>query len=90
MTSEPRPEPGRGTPADPPADAPADGGDASFEDLYARLEAVAAALEQGDLPLERAVALYDEGIQLARACQRMLEAVEQRVEMLREAYDAPF
>ena len=61
--------------------------DEPFEALFARLEEVTALLEAGDVPLDRSVALYEEGIQLAQRCQRLLADVEQRIEQLREAYD---
>lgn len=61
--------------------------DESFEALFARLEAITAQLEAGDLPLERSVELYAEGMRIAERCQRMLADASQRVERLREAYD---
>ncbi len=62
--------------------------DASFEALFTRLEEVTALLESGDLPLERSVQLYEEGMRVAERCQQLLAGVEQRVEQLREAYDS--
>ena len=59
----------------------------SFEALFARLEDVTAQLETGDVALDRAVALYEEGMTLAQRCQRLLSEAEQRIEQLREAYD---
>ena len=70
------------TPEPPAGDA-----DDSFEALFARLEAITAQLEAGDLPLERSVELYAEGMRIAERCQRMLADASQRVERLREAYD---
>lgn len=61
--------------------------DESFEALFTRLEAITAQLEGGDLPLERSVELYAEGMRIAERCQRMLADASQRVERLREAYD---
>ena len=62
-------------------------GVASFEQLYSRLEAVTARLEAGDLALDEAVKLYEEGVDLARRAQALLADAEQRIERLREAYD---
>ena len=59
----------------------------TFEALFARLEDVTAQLEAGEVPLDRAVALYEEGMTLAQRCQRLLSEAEQRIEQLREAYD---
>lgn len=56
-----------------------------FEALYARLEQLTEQLEQGGLTLEQSVALYEEGIGVARRCQALLAAVEQRIERLRES-----
>ena len=74
------------TPAsdDAPAETP---DDASFEHIYARLEAVTEQLESGDLGLERSVELYEEGMKLAQRCQQLLAGVEQRIETLREAFE---
>ena len=60
----------------------------SFEQLYARLEEVTERLEGGDLSLEQSVALYEEGMELARRCQQLLGDVEQRIETLRQAFEA--
>ena len=59
----------------------------SFEVLYNRLQEVTARLESGDLSLEHSVALYEEGMRLARRCQDLLSGVEQRIEVLRQAFD---
>ena len=74
----------------PAPDPPASGGDApneTFEALFSRLGEVTAQLEAGDVALDRAVALYEEGMTLAQRCQRLLSEAEQRIEQLREAYD---
>ncbi len=55
-----------------------------FEALYARLEAVSQQLEAGELTLEQSLALYEEGMTLARRCQELLAGVEQRIETLRQ------
>lgn len=54
----------------------------SFESSLASLEQVVAQLESGDLPLERALELFEEGVGLARRCQVQLEDAERKVEML--------
>lgn len=62
--------------------------DESFEVLFARLEEVTELLEKGNVPLDRSVSLFEEGMQLAQRCQNLLADVEQRVERLQETYDA--
>ncbi len=58
----------------------------SFEDSYDRLEEVIKRLEDGELSLEESVALYEEGVQLARHCGDKLDDAELRVSgLLHEA-----
>ena len=65
------------------APAPAaDGGEPGFERSLARLEAIVASMEQGDLPLEQSLALFEEGVALARALEAQLQAAEMKVEAL--------
>ena len=54
----------------------------SFEDVLAELERRVKRLEAGELPLEEALTLYEEGVELARACHERLEIAEQRVAQL--------
>lgn len=51
----------------------------SYEEAITRLEAVLAQLEAADLPLEQALALYEQGATLAALCAQKLEAAELRV-----------
>lgn len=54
----------------------------AFEEAIARLETVVRELEDGRLPLERALELFAEGIGLSRICNRHLEDAEQRISIL--------
>lgn len=54
----------------------------SFEKNLERLDAVVQQLEDADLPLEKALQLYEEGMKLSEACQKQLEEAEGRVEIL--------
>src|SRR5262249_25491503 len=54
----------------------------SFESSLASLEQIVAQLESGDLSLERALELFEEGVGLARRCQSQLVDAERKVEML--------
>lgn len=56
----------------------------SFEQAMERLEAIVSRLESGDVPLEKAIELYQEGMALSRLCGRKLEEAERRIEMLLE------
>jgi len=54
----------------------------TFEESARRLSQIVAELEGGDLPLERSLALFEEGVRLARAAQERLDQAERRVEEL--------
>lgn len=55
----------------------------AFEEALGRLDETVAALEGGQLPLEDALRLYEEGVRMARRCQEMLDTAELRVQRLR-------
>ena len=54
----------------------------SFEESTRRLAQIVTELEGGDLPLERSLTLFEEGVRLARAAQDRLDKAERRVEEL--------
>ncbi len=56
--------------------------DRSFEEAMARLEAVVAELEGEDHGLEKQFALFQEGMELARFCDKKLGEVEKSVEIV--------
>ena len=61
-----------------------------FEELYNKLEEAVEKLEKGGLSLEQSIALYEEGMELAKQCQGILDSAEQRITKLRESFtDAP-
>ncbi len=53
-----------------------------FEESLGTLEKIVAQLESGDLPLERALEIFEDGVGLARRCQTQLEEAERKVEVL--------
>ena len=55
-----------------------------FEAAIAELETIVKKLEEGDLPLETSLQLYERGVQLSRFCHAQLEQAEKRVEILNE------
>jgi exodeoxyribonuclease VII small subunit len=57
----------------------------SFEDSYARLEQVIEKLEGGELSLDESVALFEEGMRLARHCGQKLDDAELKVSQLLSA-----
>jgi len=55
----------------------------SFEEAFAQLEAAVAALQDGQLPLERALHYYQEGMKLTQHCNELLQKAELSVQELR-------
>lgn len=55
-----------------------------FEAAIAELESIVKKLEDGDLPLEASLQLYERGVQLSRFCHSSLEEAERRIEVLNE------
>lgn len=68
----------------------------SFEDALKRLEGIVRELESGNAPLDRAIALYEEGEQLKKRCEALLKDAEARIRQLQldprgvPAGEAPF
>lgn len=54
----------------------------NLENALADLESLVGELESGDLPLEKAMQKFEEGIKLTRGCQAALKEAEQKVEIL--------
>ncbi len=59
-----------------------------FEELQRELDDIVARLERGDVPLDEALVLWQQGEDLYRACAERLEQAELRIEELREARGA--
>ncbi len=54
----------------------------SFESGLQQLEGIVKEMETGDLPLERALELFEKGMKLSEVCRKQLEDAETRVETL--------
>ena len=55
----------------------------SFEQAFEQLESAVEALQDGQMPLERALNYFEEGMKLAQHCNELLEKAELRVQQLR-------
>ncbi|MCJ8011180.1 exodeoxyribonuclease VII small subunit [Paenibacillus sp. KQZ6P-2] len=55
-----------------------------FEDAMIQLEDIVGELEHGDVPLEKAIELFQEGMKLSQLCSQKLEQVERKIEMIVE------
>ncbi len=60
---------------------------ASFEQSLHRLEEIVLRLEQGNLPLDESLSLYEEGMGAYRRCQEMLQRAEVKVRKLVETLE---
>ena len=54
----------------------------TFEAGLQQLEGIVKEMESGELPLERALELFEQGMKLSEACRKQLEEAETRVEIL--------
>lgn len=54
----------------------------TFEEAMERLSVIVKELEKGDVPLERSLALFEEGTGLMRQCSAALDEAEQKVKKL--------
>ena len=55
---------------------------ASFENGLQELEQIVKEMESHELPLERALELFEKGMRLSEACRKQLEEAETRIEVL--------
>lgn len=56
--------------------------DLSFEEALARLEEIVREMEEADLPLEKSLAVFEEGVRLSRLLHERLNEAERKVEIL--------
>ena len=58
-----------------------------FEEALAALERIVSQLENGDLPLDDALKLFEEGVRLSRFCNAKLDEADRRIEILMKGAD---
>ncbi len=58
-----------------------------FEKDLERLEEIVSALEEGELPLDDALKRFEEGIKLAKRCEKALSEAEKKIEILTKNAD---
>lgn len=54
----------------------------TFEQSLEELETIVRKLEDGDLPLEKSLELFEQGVKLSRECRERLTNAERRIEVL--------
>ena len=59
----------------------------SFESSLDELEKIVTQLEDGDLPLEKSLKLFEDGVKLSRECRERLSQAERRIEVLLKDVD---
>ena len=59
----------------------------TFEKAMKQLENIVRDLETGDLPLEKAMKKFEEGIQLSKFCSQKLDETEQKITLLIQSED---
>ena len=69
------------------ADSGGQGQPLVFEEALGQLDAAVAALEGGQLPLDEALAIYEQGVRMARRCHELLDAAQLRVQRLSQSED---
>ncbi len=62
---------------------------AAFEEKLERLEEIGETIREGDLPLEKSIELFEEGIKTAKALEKELAKIERRVEIMVNQPQAP-
>ncbi|MCL1954628.1 MAG: exodeoxyribonuclease VII small subunit [Brevinematales bacterium] len=65
------------------------GGMKSFEERLGRLETLGEQIRRTDIPLDEALKAFEEGIRLAKALEKDLEKIDNRIEILMNSADAP-
>jgi exodeoxyribonuclease VII small subunit len=58
-----------------------------FEEALAKLEEAVKKLEAGDLPLDKALEIFETGVKMSRICTKKLEEAEKKVELLLDVKD---
>ncbi len=69
------------------ANPPSDERELGFDQVLERLHKIVSRIEQGNLPLEQALSLFEDGVRLSRRGSSILDATEQRIELLVRSED---
>ena len=67
-----------------------DPGEATFDESLRRLEEIVAQMEQGEIPLEESLKLYEEGIALSKVCAQKLQQAELTIKRLGKDLEGNF
>ncbi len=64
--------------------------DLSFEEALARLEVIVKGLDGGDVPLDKSLELFEEGVSLVKLCNSKLENVERKIKIVTDGQERDF
>ena len=62
----------------------------SLEHSLKRLEEIVASLEQGEVPLDDAITMYEEGVTISKQCAEKLKTAELKIKKLSKSVDGQF
>ena len=62
----------------------------SFEEALARLEVIVKGLDGGDVPLDKSLELFEEGVSLVKLCNTKLENVERKIKIVNGGQECDF
>ena len=62
----------------------------SFEEALARLEVIVKGLDGGEVPLDRSLELFEEGVALVKLCNSKLENVERKIKIVIDGEECDF
>lgn len=64
--------------------------DMTFEEALARLEVIVKGLDGGDIPLDKSLEFFEEGVALVKLCNSKLEGVEQKIKIVIDGKESDF
>lgn len=64
--------------------------DMNFEESIKRLNEIVSILDSGNAELDRSLTLFEEGAELIKNCNKMLDEAEQKVRILKDGEEVPF
>ncbi len=59
----------------------------NFEEMLKRLEEISGKLENGELQLDESIRLYEEGMELAKACYQILKSAELKITEIKKKFE---
>ena len=62
----------------------------TFEAAIARLEEIVKGLENGSIPLDKSLEMFEEGVSLVKLCGNMLDNAEQKIKILQKNRDGEY